>query len=52
MTPPVPEGKVMWYGQPRDIDDFLRTMREERRLIYEFEIQRAYGLYADPPVTR
>ncbi|HEX5480306.1 MAG TPA: pyridoxamine 5'-phosphate oxidase family protein [Dehalococcoidia bacterium] len=49
MTPPVPEGKVMWSGAQRDIDDFLRIMREERRLIYEFEVQRASGLYGDMP---
>ena len=47
MTPPVPEGKVMWSGAQRDLDEFLRIMREGRRLIYEFEVQRAYGLYED-----
>ena len=52
MTPPVPEGKVMWSGAQRDVDDFLRIMREERRLIYEFEVQRSYGLYGETSGTR
>jgi PPOX class probable F420-dependent enzyme len=40
----VPEGSVMWNGKPMPIDDFLKVMVEEKRLIYEFEVQRAYGL--------
>lgn len=52
MTPPVPEGKVMWSGAQRGIDEFLRIMREERRLIYEFDVELAYGLYGELPGTR
>lgn len=37
-------GHVMWAGQERSIDDFLRIMVSERRLIYQFEITRVYGL--------
>ena len=52
MSPPVADGKVMWSGAQRDVHEFLGIMREERRLIYEFEVQRAYGLYGDKPSTR
>lgn len=43
----VTPGKVMWYGAERDVDDFLRIMVEEQRLIYEFEPERAYGMYQE-----
>jgi hypothetical protein len=43
---PKPEpGKVLWYGQPRTIEEFLDLMVQEQRLIYEFAIGRAYGMY-------
>jgi hypothetical protein len=41
------EGKVLWYGAELTYADFLAKMREEQRLIYEFDVQRAYGLYGD-----
>jgi hypothetical protein len=44
MQPPPPAGHLMWFGQPLRFDDFRRTMVEERRLIYQFEVDRAYGL--------
>jgi len=34
----------MWYGQERSFEEFLRLMVDEQRLIYEFEVERAYGL--------
>lgn len=37
-------GHIMWAGKERTIDEFLRIMVEEQRLIYQFEITRAYGL--------
>lgn len=40
-----PEGKMMWYGQPLSVDDFLAKMVEEQRLIYQFEVKRSYGMY-------
>jgi hypothetical protein len=43
-TPP-PEGTVLWEGQPRTEEEFLRIMAEERRLIYEFDVTRSYGMY-------
>jgi len=44
MTPaPRPE-HIMWAGQERSVDEFLRIMVTERRLIYQFAIRRVYGL--------
>jgi hypothetical protein len=30
-------------GEPDDVDEYLRAMGEERRLIYEFEVGHTYG---------
>jgi len=38
-------GQVMWFGQERTEDDFRKIMVDEQRLIYEFDIVRAYGMY-------
>ncbi|MGH9111344.1 MAG: pyridoxamine 5'-phosphate oxidase family protein, partial [Acidimicrobiales bacterium] len=40
-----PTGPLSWFGSALDDEDFLRTMAEEQRLIYEFEVQRTYGLH-------
>jgi hypothetical protein len=40
-----PEGKVAWFGGMLTKEEFLDTMREEQRLIYEFHVKRAYGYY-------
>lgn len=32
-------------GEPDDLDEYLEAMVKEERLIYEFEILRAYGQY-------
>lgn len=32
-------------GEPDDLDEYLEAMVAERRLIYRFEIRRAYGPY-------
>ena len=40
-----PAGPLSWFGADLDEAEFLDTMREENRLIYEFEVQRTYGLY-------
>ena len=42
--PPRP-GHVLWFGQERTDEEFLRMMVEEGRILYEFEPTRAYGLY-------
>jgi len=44
MTPPPSPGTVIWEGQERTPEEFLQIMVEERRLIYEFEVTRAYGM--------
>jgi PPOX class probable F420-dependent enzyme len=36
---------ITWYGQPRTIDEFRRLMVQDQRILYEFEIQRYYGMY-------
>ncbi len=36
---------IMWDGVETAPDDFLRSMDEERRLIYQFNPVRVYGLY-------
>jgi hypothetical protein len=38
-------GPLNWYGTDLDEAAFLQTMADEGRLIYEFDVQRAYGLH-------
>ena len=40
----VPEGKLWWGDAEKTPEEFVETMRQERRLIYDFDIHRAYGL--------
>ncbi|HLF41485.1 MAG TPA: pyridoxamine 5'-phosphate oxidase family protein [Acidimicrobiia bacterium] len=40
-----PSGALSWFGGEVEEDELLRRMTEERRLIYEFDVQRAYGLH-------
>jgi hypothetical protein len=40
-----PEGKLWWGGAEKTPEEFVETIRQERRLIYDFDIHRAYGLY-------
>jgi PPOX class probable F420-dependent enzyme len=42
-------GKIMWFGAERTIDEFLQIMKDEGRLIYEFEVTRSYGMYGEAP---
>ena len=44
MQPGPPEGHLMWQGQPLTIADFRKAMVDEQRLIYQLEIERAYGM--------
>ncbi len=39
-----PAGPLQWYGRELDEQQFLRAMADEGRLIYEFDVHRAYGL--------
>jgi PPOX class probable F420-dependent enzyme len=36
---------ITWNGQPRTADEFRRLMIEDQRLLYEFEVERWYGMY-------
>lgn len=40
-----PTGPLTWYGDELDDEGFVQRMVDERRLIYEFDVHRAYGLY-------
>ncbi len=40
-----PTGPLSWFGRELDEDEFLEEMADERRLIYEFGVQRIYGMY-------
>ena len=44
-----PAGKIMWYGAEKTIEEFLQIMRDEERLIYEFDSTRIYGMYGSAP---
>jgi hypothetical protein len=46
---PVEAGKVSWFGRQLTEGEFLETMVQEQRLIYEFDVLRHYGLYAGMP---
>jgi PPOX class probable F420-dependent enzyme len=39
---------LMWYGQELAVAEFAEAMRAEKRLIYEFEPLRTYGLIGAP----
>lgn len=45
MTPAPAPGTLNWYGVAKTHDEFKRLMVEEKRIIYEFEVVRAYGMY-------
>jgi hypothetical protein len=49
MSPAPPPGKLLWYGQPKTEEEFLQSMRAEGRLLYEFTVHRAYGMYGGMP---
>jgi hypothetical protein len=40
-----PSGPLNWFGTELSDEDFVAKMVEEGRLIYEFEVQRAYGMH-------
>jgi Pyridoxamine 5'-phosphate oxidase len=41
-----PDGPLSWFGGELDEEQFLQTMRDEGRVIYEAEITKAYGMHA------
>jgi PPOX class probable F420-dependent enzyme len=46
--PDAPEQNLRLYralaGEPDDVDEYLRAMVAEQRLIYEFDVTRTYGM--------
>lgn len=39
-----PEGPLSWYGEELDEESFRRTMVDQKRLIYVFDVVNAYGV--------
>jgi hypothetical protein len=39
-----PTGNLSWFGKELSEEEFLNTMNQEQRIIYEFEIVHAYGM--------
>ncbi len=39
-----PTGPLSWFGGDLSEEEFLQAMAEQRRLIYEFDVHRTYGL--------
>jgi hypothetical protein len=39
-----PTGPLSWFGGELDEEAFRARMVEERRLVYQFEVQRTYGV--------
>ncbi|HEU4488052.1 MAG TPA: PPOX class F420-dependent oxidoreductase [Actinomycetota bacterium] len=46
--PDAPERNLALYrvlaGEPEDLDEYMQAMRDEQRLIYEFQILNTYGM--------
>jgi PPOX class probable F420-dependent enzyme len=40
-----PSGPLSWFGGELAEEEFLQTMVDEGRLIYQFEVDRSYGLH-------
>lgn len=40
-----PSGPLSWFGGELTEEEFLQRMVDERRLIYQFEVHRAYGMH-------
>ncbi len=40
-----PSGDINWFGKEVDEEAFLKLMVDEGRLIYEFEVERTYGMH-------
>lgn len=39
-----PDDSINWFGRMHTPEEFLQAIRSEGRLIYEFEVKRAYGI--------
>ena len=44
-----PDGPLSWFGGEYDGEQFRQMMINEGRLIYEFDVQRSYGMAIPPP---
>ena len=44
-------GRINWFGRNLTHEQFFDTMIQEQRLIYEFDILRAYGMYGGMPTS-
>lgn len=40
-----PTGDINWFGKEYDEQAFLKLMVDEGRLIYEFDVERTYGMH-------
>ncbi len=45
MQPDAKPGMLTWMGTEMSHDDFRQAMRDDHRLIYQFEVERSYGIY-------
>ena len=45
MQPGAKPGYLSWFGQEKTYDEMRQMMVADKRLIYQFEVKRAYGLY-------
>jgi PPOX class probable F420-dependent enzyme len=43
-----PDGPLGWFGRDLSEDEFRQTMVDEERLIFQFQVERAYGMIAAP----
>jgi hypothetical protein len=39
-----PDGPLAWYGEEQDEESFRRTMVDQKRLIYVFDVINSYGV--------
>jgi PPOX class probable F420-dependent enzyme len=39
-----PTGSLNWFGREYEPEEFLQVLVDEQRIIYEFEVERAYGM--------
>ena len=49
IQPPRPDGRLTWFGRDVSEAELLQIMVEEKRIIYEFHVLRAYGMFGTPP---
>lgn len=47
-----PEGPVTWYGETLEPDAFRQRMVDEGRVLFRFDVMKAYGLLVAPAATR